>query len=102
MKALTFNPNSRPTVQMLDIQVMNNNFYRVFVRNTAESYPTGSMAPELHDEARIYMSGAGSMGLFELALTQALLKTHQGLVRSLFQDQSSHFLSPLGSGVSTQ
>jgi hypothetical protein len=54
---------------MLDIQAVNNNFYLVFVRNCAESHPTESMALELRRDSRIYMSGAGSIGLFELALT---------------------------------
>jgi hypothetical protein len=55
-------------VQMLDFQAVNNIFYRVFVRNCAESYLTESMALELRGKARIYMSGADSIGLFELAL----------------------------------
>jgi len=54
---------------MLDIQLLNNNFYCVFVRNSAERYGMDSMALELRCGPRIYMSGAGSMGLFELALT---------------------------------
>ena len=65
MKALTSNPNSRKSVQMLDIQVVINNFYRDFVRNSAEGHPTRSMALELLRAARIYMSGADSIGLFE-------------------------------------
>jgi len=54
---------------MLDVSLVNNNFYRGFVRNCAVSHPPKSVALDLRWAARIYMSGAGSIGLFELAIT---------------------------------
>jgi hypothetical protein len=69
VKATLINPNSRNGVQMLDAQVMNNNFYCIFARNCAESYPTKTVALELRGGARIYTSDAGSIGQIELAIT---------------------------------
>lgn len=50
------------------------------------------MALELRDGARIYVSGAGSIGLIELALTWLYQNPEKGLVRSSYQINSQHTL----------
>ena len=54
-------------VQMLDINEVNNNFYRDFHRNCEETDQQFSMALDLPVLRRIYMSGALAEGLDELA-----------------------------------
>jgi len=61
-------PNSRNSVQMLDSESLNNIFFRAFVSNCDESYPTETMALELRGGPRIYTSDADSIGQFELAV----------------------------------
>ena len=47
---------------------MTNIFYRVFVSNSDEVTRRETMALELRGGPRIYTSGAGSIGLIELAI----------------------------------
>jgi len=53
---------------MLDNQLTNNNFDCAFSKECEEMNPIRSMAPELHTGEQIYMSDAGSIGLYELAI----------------------------------
>ena len=60
-------PILESTVQMLDKQVVNNNFYCDFQRNCEEIDQAEPMAPELPARPRIHTSAAYNEGLGELA-----------------------------------
>ena len=56
-------------VQMLDIEGVNNNFYRDFERNCEETDEQPAMALDLPTQGRIYMSSAWLRDWFELAIS---------------------------------